>query len=901
MPTALTPTNINPKTPQSGTKPAVHSSTKKNRSVRRRGRAKKGFESDDEIEREARTDSETDDNSSLPSDSDSDTASDDDDHPANSFEVVTPSTTQSPPPLHVKDASGPSDVLSIKTPLLNGHSGPFVGATDWAQMVADENAAGAGDLPVIDFSDLNGHSITQRVPPPTAPRTQKQKRQAKKAAAKTAAQAPARVDDDEATEQATEPVASSSRPSSRERLPSPLSKGQTPRQAYQHRLESDPSYVPTVGEFWGHDDRLLDKDLRSLSGWWRGRWHSRGRGRGGFAMRGRGGRGGFIPGRVPGPPEQEETEVEAPPAADVPPIERAWTHDGFEEMKRRDERRKVQFEQQKQQQASRATSPPQRGVAFRGRGGFVGARGRGGFTRGGTPYAHSSPGSHTSSFPEQRTKRVWYAMPPERSWTKHHDFALYSESGLKPRAGQGPGFRVKLPGRTGQVVRTPSKFNTRTSGPAADQTPTARAPSTVALSEDGDRAFVVRIPGVVKKPAELPAPFIPAVAVAPSGRPSTVPDTTTELTIEEVFTVRPNGAPAHVPIVASDVPSAPVSDPSSESPAASTQHSPHVSSPATHVSHLPESHAQQQLEHILVSTPVDANVNPQIEETLLRKGGPPGIHAPVPQGPEEFRPLAPVLHPIQTSFSPIPQPSPPYGSPYTYGSLPPGVAMSHHGYPYEVATGRPVYLQPNPPPTMYTPRPMMHAHMGHHHSGSIPFIPGHVHHSSVASASPDFLTPHSHPHTPPMNGFVDPMTGVPIFTPARQSSRIEIRAPDGKPSSKVPPGPSGLRAAVSGPDAHHLNGDAPTYYARPQESNITQEAPNGSQEIVPGVDEYLQSQAAQGAADGSNVAYPQYQQYYYPEHYGYPPYVDPNMHSQVVQYDMYRPEPHPPHQPVIYY
>jgi hypothetical protein len=26
-----------------------------------------------------------------------------------------------------------------------------------------------------------------------------------------------------------------------------------------------------VGEFWGHDDRLLDKDLRSLSGWWRGR------------------------------------------------------------------------------------------------------------------------------------------------------------------------------------------------------------------------------------------------------------------------------------------------------------------------------------------------------------------------------------------------------------------------------------------------------------------------------------------------------------------------------------------------------------------------------------------------------------------------------------------------------
>ncbi|THH21376.1 hypothetical protein EUX98_g8395, partial [Antrodiella citrinella] len=249
MPAAITNTNAR-KTARSGDKPNAPSISKKNRTVRRRGRAKKGFESDDdEIQREARTDSETDNNSSLLSDSDSDSASDDDDHPANNFEVVTPSTTQSPPPLHVKDAAGSSDIITIKAPLLNGTSGPFVGATDWAQMVADENATGAGDLPVIDFSDLNGHSITQSVP---APRSHKQKKQAKKAAGKAAA-AVARVDDEEQHESPAEPVASSSRPSSRERRPSSHSKGPTPRQAYQQRLESDPSYVPTVGEFWGHD------------------------------------------------------------------------------------------------------------------------------------------------------------------------------------------------------------------------------------------------------------------------------------------------------------------------------------------------------------------------------------------------------------------------------------------------------------------------------------------------------------------------------------------------------------------------------------------------------------------------------------------------------------------------
>ncbi|THH28796.1 hypothetical protein EUX98_g5400 [Antrodiella citrinella] len=483
-------------------------------------------------------------------------------------------------------------------------------------------------------------------------------------------------------------------------------------------------------------------------------------------------------------------------------------------------------------------------------------------------------------------------MPPEKSWTKHHDLALYADYALKPRHGQGPGFRVKLPGRKERVIRASSRHNPAGMSSSNDQQPTVRAPSTVAPSEDGDRAFVVRIPGVAKTPSEP----IPVAVPPPASTTNVAPvvDSTADLSIEEVFTVRPNGAPVHIPIVAAEATAPSVPEPQITTP--SVAPSPPQQSPTVHVSHLPEPHAQQQLEQIVVSSPADAAVNAQIEETVLRKG-PPGIHAPVPQGPTEFRPLQPVLHPIQTSFSPVPQPSPPYGSPYAYGPMPPGVAMSQHGYPYEVATGRAVYLQPNPPPAMYTPRPMMHASMGHHHSNSITFIPGHMHHSSVASVSPDFLSPHSHPQTPPVNGFIDPMTGLPLFTPARQSSRIEIRAP-GEGKQKVPPRPSGLRTTVSGSDvSSQSNGDVSSFFADSEESLTSQEGHHDSHDSVPGVDEYLQSRSSQGPAEP--MPYPSYQQqYYYPEHYGYQPYVDP---SQVVQYDMYRPDPHVPHQPIIYY
>ena len=100
--------------------------------------------------------------------------------------------------------------------------------------------------------------------------------------------------------------------------------GRTARQVYQERLENDPSYVPTVGEFRGQDDRLLDKDLHSLSWWWRGRWQGVTRARG-FRSRGRGRGRGFYGGDTnAGNDTHPPGEVPHSLQQDVPPVDRQW-------------------------------------------------------------------------------------------------------------------------------------------------------------------------------------------------------------------------------------------------------------------------------------------------------------------------------------------------------------------------------------------------------------------------------------------------------------------------------------------------------------------------------------------------------------------------------------------------
>ncbi|KZT71490.1 hypothetical protein DAEQUDRAFT_809817 [Daedalea quercina L-15889] len=853
---------------------------RKTRVARRRGRARHE-ESDEEIEREVTSDDESDDDhSSLGSGSDSESFSEDG-HLNGRSEVVTPSTTQSPPPL---DIDGRTPPAGSKHTSMAADVGPFVSATDWADMVTAEHANGAEDLPVIDFADLDRQRIDQHlISPHLVPK--KLRKQAKRAQANRASSAPPTsppIREVQPEEEQAPPSSGHPAQESQPRGP----RGPSARQAYQQRLETDPSFVPKVGEFWGHDDRLLDKDLRSLSGWWRGRWQSRGRGRGAFAMRGRGGRG-FFGGRFDGGGGDEGELVSAD---DIPPVEKPWTHDGFEEMRRRDEKRRGlqsqrSQEQERQPELQHVRFGPQRGFGFRGRG-FFGGRGRGGFTRSGSG-SDSPVRAAASNMPAPN--RIWFAMKPERMWTKQHEAFLYLDPALKPRPGMGPGYRVKLPGGEDLVVRAPPKPHYRNqvgfTGPASP------------LLDEGEKAaFVVRLPRRAgEEKATNNAASAPVVEAA-AEEPAT---TVGELSLEEVFTVRPNLVPNRRVDVsapqpsASPVPAAP--SPASQTPPPGIPALPHrpLSSPRIpSISSLNGPRLDAFTLQPPVVRPSSASPSPQIKETVLRRASVSTQSSSIlaVPAPQAERPAPPILPPLQTNFSPVPQTSPPpYGSPYAYApALPPGVGLSQHGMPYELATGRPVYFhQPTPPPPpMFTPRPVMYSHTPHP-SMTAPFVPAHMHHHSHSVASPDFLAPsHTPPVQPPVQ-FIDPSTGVPIFTPARQTSRIEIRAPtdttDGKkPSSR----PSGSSSVMAGPPRPIQEGASATRLEAAV-SNVDTH-PASSTATLPG-----EPAPAMGY-------YPQ--QYYYPDPYAYPAYMD--VSPQVMPYEMYPSDHsthHQPQPPMIYY
>ncbi|KAJ1308867.1 hypothetical protein OPQ81_004554 [Rhizoctonia solani] len=169
--------------------------------------------------------------------------------------------------------------------------------------------------------------------------------------------------------------------------------GKSQRQAYLDKLSEDPSFIPRVGAFWGHDERLLAPELRSMSDWWRGKRGARARGRG----RGTGAL--SASGRPPAEPE--------PKSSTPPPIERTWGHDGFEKLKEREHDRS----------------------AVRGRG-----RGRG---RGGS--------------------RPTVSREPEQLWTKAPDTHLHIDPSTRPQfPGQGKGIKINLPGQSkSEIVRLP--------------------------------------------------------------------------------------------------------------------------------------------------------------------------------------------------------------------------------------------------------------------------------------------------------------------------------------------------------------------------------------------------------------------------------------------------------------
>lgn len=871
MPATTTTTSSLPGSSPSKLRPQPR--LKKTRPVRRRGRGRHDFESDEELMREVGTDSEldNDDHSSVGSTTDSDTEPVSEDiFNGHQSRILTPNRTQSS--ADVKSLRHTGSRASTKSK--NQAPPSFFEGGNWSEMVADEATNGPSDLPVVDFADFGSTSLDQpsvKAPPPRKPPKSSRRPQVKRAvSAPTVDRPPAPQPSPPAhTEPDVEDPTDGQQPiSTPNQLPQSSVErrlGQSARQAYQQRLESDPSFVPTVGDFWGHDDRLLDKNLRSLSGWWRGRWQGRGRGRGvdRIFMRGRGR--GPVAGSDSGhrgsaEGDSDPQEAQKPPT-EVPRVDQPWTHDGYEEMKKRDERRR----EAQQQQAPRGTQ----GFGPRGRGASITPRGRGGLARGGG--FTSSPTRPALVPPVSTLDRTWYAMKPERVWTKQHDAFLYFDFALKPRAGVGPGYRVKLPNAQAHIVRGPVR---RSQPSTAEVASSSQAPP----SEDGDKLFVVRLPKRSGKEKAKESTLLPSEPLTTVGEPP----------IDDAFVVRPELAPPRILIV------------DAKSPVAST---PETSLPSGLSHSLPQPVPQQALPSTEV---VDAPSQPAVVDPQPSRSAVPSTDAAPSalQGSEVSpsskesqttetqeapvrRNVPPVPPPLQTVFPP-PQPSPPYTSHYSYASpLPPGVGVNQHGMAYEVATGRPVYLPP-----VYTPRPLSHGMMT---PPGMSYMPGHMpHHPS----SPDFLAP---PHTPPIAGFIDPSTGGPLFAFPRQNARVEIRAPSSTldlKSVKPQRRPSGLRTSAATyeplPPEPHMNGMTPFPSSSSSESYVIQNGLDTVDNTNTGT-----SPPGQQPTDPAMLGYSAYPApYYYPEQYGYTQYYDV---PHVPQYEMYHADPHHASQGVVYY
>ena len=511
--------------------------------------------------------------------------------------------------------------------------------------------------------------------------------------------------------------------------PAPRPPKVNPRQVYRERLSNDPSFVPRLGAFWGHDERLIDKDLRSMSGWWRGRWQ--GRGRGIFGSRGRGrGRGG-----IPGPREGNgeasavvngDGDGQADPAP-IPPVEQSWKHDGFEELDK-DERR-----------------PPRRN--FRGSQ-VLSGRGRGAFGHAmvaavPTPEAPPTKSERVVS-PEVPRTTLPRHPKPERAWTKPLDKTLVAGLESKPRGGSHPtDVRIKLSsGEPQNVPLSPRPVENRPHSRLVDA---AEIRSETSAS---DKAAVVRLPGNdVQNPS--------------------LSEESHEKSFQGLFS-QPQ------------IPCEP-------EPATTKSSSPLIVSVEVPLRN-PGVQIQKSME-----TPTFTAALPAPETTLTDSKGLEPISVDlVPTSEPAHSHQNGVLPPSQSS-SPVEVPvshSYPesHYSPYTAPPpLPAGVAVGENGVLFEIATGHPVILTP-PPQPIYDPRstpyyaPVPPSYHRHTHSLTPDFIPPPV---GTPPVPPGIHTGHFG-----YSGYESPRysshagealrEAASPFAPARRQPRaVEIRAPDG--------------------------------------------------------------------------------------------------------------------------
>ncbi|KAG9014088.1 hypothetical protein FRB90_005617 [Tulasnella sp. 427] len=215
--------------------------------------------------------------------------------------------------------------------------------------------------------------------------------------------------------------------------------------------------------------------------------------------------------------------------------------------------------------------------------------------------------------------------------------------------------------------------------------------------------------------------------------------------------------------------------------------------------------------------------------------------------------------PITVNAPLVTQPSTNPG--YSYVVLPPGIAMGESGILFEIATGRPVVLNPQanappapipplPHPTMspggpvYNPRPLTHSHVSR--PGSMAYIPPHVLNSlGVSSATPDSssATPPSFPGYPgsppaqsqPQTTVVPQLTYAPQPQYPASTTHISEAAQAAAYAAAPPPPP---------PDQYYNSG----YYAIP---GVNPSGYSGVPTVIGGQTFYNQA--------------------YYPQPYGYGP------------------------------
>lgn len=761
--------------------------TKTKRLVRRRGRGR-GDMSDEEFEREALTDSS---NSQLTSDSGSD--SEKEEPPANSS---SPSNTFSAGRSEFMRSSAPSPTLKS---VFNGHEPTIPPSTDWSDMVtADETDA--TNLPVVDFNDLGKLAADTNVATQDSPSTsalthaqlkaakQKAKRKAKKEKLKALSSGagtapgpsspPSTAQGDvnnllPEEEPASPPSVAESKPLTALSQHPPRSFKPNPRQAYLERLTNDPSYVPRVGAFWGHDDRLMDKELRSMSPWWRGRGRG-GRGRGGtYTPTGRdlgfNERDGFVSGRARGrgfsPRPHQNIRSDASP------------HPGSSAHSRE---ASISRAPQEDTDVTLSPSPSSRGHWSEARGGRGGVRGRGttrGRGRAGAPAQVAPRVRDSSSAPRSTGQGHKPASRPgkktERAWTKPLDESLIANAaGANPKrhtrqnscaAPPSPvpsDVRIKLPGTS-----SPTSVHINT------ENTDARGQTTMRLSSDGGAEQRSNTPSgaekskpaIVKLPIRQKIRIGAPVAAAASAAAKSAEHARSPLAVEIKL-------PPHSDVA---VPDASVGI-AEEQGGQSTDKDPFI-----------------------VRMPPDedrANIVRQTLSTSAVSSSPP----PSQRLPTSFSPPGSLSRPESAAPPPF---APAYIAPQT-PHLPPGVGYTDNGILFELATGRPVILAPpQPGPPMFQPPPRL--------PYVAPFTNTHEFHLTPPAGTPPPLSvpfgvngypsadlPRRSPY-PPETTPVD--ASAPIFVPAR-STAVEIRAPsvDGEsPGSKSSTGTTASSLSTS--------------------------------------------------------------------------------------------------------